>query len=316
MPRSLTREWLRYMRAGDFEAAWRISDAVLHARGGKSCRYSPIGQEALWDGQPLDGKRVLVRCCHGLGDTVQFVRYVPLIRQITRRVIVQTQARLIPLLENVTGIDAFATLYNKVPAHNYDAAVEIMELPQAFRTSLSEIPAMVPYIQVQSRHLPTSGNLAVGIVWRSGEWDKRRSIPFELIARLDRVPGITLHVLQRGRGLQERPLNFGVDSGSDDIGEAARVIAGLDLVISVDSMPAHLAGALGAPTWTLLHAHCDWRWMTARSDSPWYPTMRLFRQSRAGDWRSVIDEVKAELEQFAREFHRSAETPRQALLAA
>jgi hypothetical protein len=119
--------------------------------------------------------------------------------------------------------------------------VEIMELPHVFRTSLSDIPAMLPYIQIRPRPLPTSGNVGVGIVWKSGEWDKRRSIPVELIASFDCIPGLTLHVLQRGRGLRERPQNFGLDSGSDDILEAARVIAGLDLVISIDSMPAHLA---------------------------------------------------------------------------
>lgn len=304
------------MREGNFEAAWRISDAVLQARRPKSSRYSSIGQEALWDGQPLNGKRVLVRCCHGLGDTVQFIRYVPLVRQVARHVVVQAQARLVPLLENVAGVDAFATLYNDVPAESYDLAVEIMELPHVFRTSLQTIPREQPYVNVQPRSLLTSGNAAVGIIWASGEWDKRRSIPFQLIAGLDRIPGLTLHVLQRGRGLRERPQNFGIDSGSDDIAEAARAIAGLDLLISVDSMPAHLGGALGVQTWTLLHAHCDWRWMTARSDSPWYPTMRLFRQRRAQDWRSVIEAVKQELEQFARSFRRKAETPRQTLLAA
>jgi len=132
-------------------------------------------------------------------------------------------------------------------------------------------------------------------VWKAGDWDDRRSIPPELLAPLAEVPGVELHVLQRGPGLAERPAGFGIDSGSDNVLEAARVMKALDLVVTVDSMPAHLAGALGVPTWTLLHADPDWRWMEARDDSPWYPTMRVIRQERAGDWTGVVARVAADL---------------------
>jgi ADP-heptose:LPS heptosyltransferase len=114
----------------------------------------------------------------------------------------------------------------------------------------------------------------------------------------DRIAGVTLHILQRGRALLQRPVDFGIDSGSDDIYEAARTIAGLDLIMTIDSMPAHLAGAIGVPTWVLLHSDCDWRWMENRTDSPWYPTMRLFHQKHAGDWEPVIASVKEELERL------------------
>ncbi|MBA3970076.1 MAG: ADP-heptose--LPS heptosyltransferase, partial [Gemmatimonadetes bacterium] len=127
------------------------------------------------------------------------------------------------------------------------------------------------------------------------DWDERRSIPFPLLAPLARVPGITLHVLQRGRGLTEQPPGFGVVSGSDNILQAARVMRALDLVISVDSMTAHLAGALGVPVWSLLHAEADWRWMDGREDSPWYPTKRLFHQEQPGNWVPVIARVADEL---------------------
>jgi ADP-heptose:LPS heptosyltransferase len=122
-----------------------------------------------------------------------------------------------------------------------------------------------------------------------------------MFAGFDRIGGISLHILQRGRPLLQRPLDFGIDSGSDDLYQAARTIVALDLIITIDSMPAHLAGALGVPTWVLLHFDCDWRWMRNRTDSPWYPTMRLFRQKHPGDWRAVIARVKEGLERAARE---------------
>src|SRR5690606_6100423 len=136
---------------------------------------------------------------------------------------------------------------------------EVMELPHLFRTTLDALPARVPYLHPPSgppRPAPAKGGdapLAVGLVWRVGDWEPRRSIPFASLRPLAAVPGVTLHILQRGRGgLEERPPGFGVLSGSDDILAAARVMTTLDLIVSVDSMPAHLAGALGLPVWTLL----------------------------------------------------------------
>lgn len=140
----------------------------------------------------------------------------------------------------------------------------------------------------------------MGLVWRSGDWEfERRSVPFGLLGPLRAIPGVVLHVLQRGRALEECPPDFGILSGSDDILEAATVMSTLDLVISVDSMPAHLAGALGLPVWTLLASDADWRWMEGRDDSPWYPTMRLFRQPRPGAWNDLIARVVAELRTLA-----------------
>jgi hypothetical protein len=231
MARTLTAEWLCHMRNGDFDAAWRVSDEVLvTGLRTPATRHLHLSRQALWNGEPLDGKRVLIRCCHGLGDTIQFVRYVPLLRRTARRVIVQAQAAIGDLLQHVSGIDAIATLYDEVSDELYDCAVEVMELPFVFRTMLGNVPAETPYLGVQPRHVPRfDGNIAVGLVWQSGVWDKRRSIPVELLAAFDRIPGVTLHILQRGRALAERPQNFGIESGSDDILEAARVIAGLIL---------------------------------------------------------------------------------------
>jgi hypothetical protein len=284
------------MRRGDFEAAWRISDQALEKRA----RHVQPGtyQESTWRGEPLDGKRVLVRCCYGLGDTLQFIRYMPLLRRVARSVIVQAQASIVRVLEHVDGIDLLITRYNAVSPNNYDVAIDLTELPHVFRTSLKTIPPPIPYANFVPRPFEPK-NLRVGIFWEGSDWDQRRAVPLQLFAGFERIRGITLHVLQRGRALLQRSTDFGIDSGSDDIHEAARTIAGLDLMITIDSMPAHLAGAVGVPTWLLLHCDCDWRWMEDRTDSPWYPTMHLFRQQHAGDWQPVIARVKQELQQMA-----------------
>lgn len=294
--------WMRHMRGGDWEAAWRVSDRVLREHAGVPCWHLPRHQQWVWDGTPLDGKRVLVRCYHGLGDTVQFIRFLPRVTEIAAEVTVWAQPALIPLLETARGIDRLLPLHDGACEAAYDVDVEVMELSHVFRATPSTLPADVPYLHADPAPLPDDGGrLRVGLVWRAGDWDERRSIATALLAPLAEVPGVALHVLQRGPALAERPEGFGMVSGSDDITEVARVMRALDLVVSVDSLPAHLAGALAIPVWTLLHSEADWRWMEGREDTPWYPTMRLVRQPRAGDWESVLVRVAGELEALARE---------------
>jgi len=297
MTDALADVWREHMRRADFDAAWRISDEAVQER--HHCARAHDCEDSTWHGEQVDGKRILVRCCYGLGDTLQFIRYVPLLRRVARSVIVHTQAATVKLLERIDGIDALITRYNTVPPDSYDLAIGLSELPHLFRTNAQTIPAQVPYIQIASRLFPPTRTLKVGLMWHGGDWDRRRAVPVHLFAGLDQIGGVTLHVLQRGPALLRRPIDLGIDSGSDDIYESARTIAGLDLMITIDSMPAHLAGAMAVPTWVLLHSECDWRWMQKRSDSPWYPTMRLFRQEKAGDWRPVIARVKQELEYAA-----------------
>jgi hypothetical protein len=297
MSERLADLWRQHMRCGDFEAAWNISDRALRKRD--HCRHSP-DQESTWRGEPLDGKRVLVRCYYGLGDTLQFVRYVPLLRRIAHQVTLHAQASVARVLEYVEGIDRLTTRYNSISPDTYDVAVALAELPHIFRTNLDTIPATVPYISIAPRPFARTSNVRVGLVWQGSNWDPRRCVPVRLFAGFDRIPGVSLHILQRGRALLARPAGFGLDSGHDDLYEAARTIAALDLIVTIDSMPAHLAGAIGVPTWVLLHSDCDWRWMQLRTDSPWYPTMRLFRQKKPGEWSPVIARVKAELEAIAR----------------
>jgi hypothetical protein len=247
----------------------------------------------------LNDKRVLIRCYHGLGDTIQFIRYAPLVRRIARRVIVWAQPALLPLLETAEGIDELLPLHDGTPDVDYDIDIESMELPHVFRSTVETIPAKVPYLHVKRAELPADQNLRVGLVWRCGEWAPERAVPIDLLVPLGNIPGVTLHLMQLGEALNERPPGFGLVSGNEDVLTAAQTIAALDLMITIDSMPAHLAGALGVPTWTLLRSDCDWRWMEERADSPWYPTMRLFRQSRAGDWKGVVSQVMSELSAVA-----------------
>jgi hypothetical protein len=288
--------WKVFMQRGAFEAAWGISDAVLRARAGVPCGHWPRHLQYIWDGTPLAGKRILVRCYHGLGDTIQFIRYVSLLKEIAREVMVWAQPALLPLLRTMRGIDLLLPLHDGTPDVEYDIDVESMELPHIFRTRLATIPADIPYLHVEPAVLPRPGRLAVGLVWAAGEWDHaRRSIPFSLLAPLARIPQVALYILQRGPALAHYRPSFGTLSSADDVLETARIMRALDLVISVDTMPAHLAGALGVPVWTLLDTAADWRWMEGRAESPWYPTMRLFRQEEHGAWEPVIARVVAAL---------------------
>ena len=150
--------------------------------------------------------------------------------------------------------------------------------------------------------------MKVGLVWRGGDWDPRRDVPFDLLTQLAQLEEINFYVLQQEAPALEHHPSFKkiLPSGADAL-TTARIMRALDLVISIDSMPAHLAGALGVRTWTLLQKNADWRWMCGRDDNPWYPTMRLFRQQQAGDWQPVVAQVKRELGQllFSRKLHLS-----------
>jgi len=284
--------WMRCMLSGEFEKAWQKTDKDLRARAGQPCWHLPRHFQYIWDGNPLEGKRVLVRCYHGLGDTIQFIRYMPLLKAVAAEVIVWAQRELLPLLETAQGIDQLLPLHDGTPEVAYDTDVEIMELPHIFRTTLATIPAHVPYLHVEPRFLSSAPEqLAVGVVWQAGNWDGRRSIPFSALAPLAAIPGVQLCILQGDAEWAGWQAGVGINPGALNLYEYARVVRGLDLLITVDSMPAHLAGALGVPVWTLLHADADWRWMQHRNDSPWYPTMRLFRQTQAGDWAGVVERL-------------------------
>jgi hypothetical protein len=291
--------WMQHMRNGAFEEAWKCSDADLKARAGKPCWHLPRHFQYIWNSESLEGKRVLIRCYHGLGDTIQFIRFVPFVKAIAKEVIVWAQPKLIPLLKTMQAIDLLFPLHNGSPEVEYDSDVEIMELAHIFRTTLSTIPSTIPYLHVEPMLLlPDNQEFKVGIVWKAGDWDERRNIPFSYLQPLVDIQNIQVIILQDDPAAAGWKQEFGINAADLNFYDQARVIRGLNLMISIDSMPAHLAGALGVPVWNLLHAHADWRWMNERDDSPWYPTMRLFRQQQEGNWENVIKTVAAELKKL------------------
>lgn len=284
--------WTRHMRHGRFSAAWRVSDKVLRSRVQPNL---PRHQQILWRGAPLAGQRVIIRCYRGLGDTINFIRYVPLLKALAAKITVSAQAELLPLLRTMSEIDCLVPLERDGEQQDYDVEVEVTELPHVFRTTVSTIPAHVPYFQVPPTPLPVSPGLAVGFVWAAGDWDHRRTIARRHLAPLTGLPGISLYSFQRGEAAADARAIGALPVDWEDILHEAALLQSLDLLISVDTMPAHLAGALAVPVWLLLHSEPDWRWMVRRDDSPWYPTMRLFRQQHAGQWQPVVQRVAAEL---------------------
>ncbi|MBV9084820.1 MAG: hypothetical protein JOZ62_19250, partial [Acidobacteriaceae bacterium] len=267
--------WNCHMLLGDFESAWCESDAIA-ARG----KPDP---HRFWDGKPLAGKRILIRCLHGLGDTLQFIRYAPMLRSICPFVAIESQPALLCLMqESALGNDIFTW---GSPEPHWESQVEVTELPRIFRTTLETIPRCVPYIRA-SRHTTDgtsrgTGGLRVGLVWESSQYNPARSLPLQFLSEIldvDRNRDVRFFSLQAGEARRHvRALDGDVED-LQDANEAvlttAGHIAGLDLVITVDTMVAHLAAAMGALTWVLVPFQCDWRWMLQRSDSPWYPTMR------------------------------------------
>jgi len=289
--------WLTAMRRADFATAWQISDRVLTERCARreDCSRWPRHLQFIWTGAPLDGKDVLVRCYHGLGDTIQYARFLEPLRRRARKISVWAQPALLRLLTHVRGCDELLPLHDGVPQTCYDVDIELMEIAHALRITLDDLPGPIPYIHIAPPSTPDSERartcLHVGIAWRSGSWDPTRSIAPSALAPLSNIPGIALHSLQ----FPPEPLPFAVDDlACRDIERMAQRMLSLDLVISVDTMVAHLAGALGLPTWVLLNDEPDWRWCDDRIDSPWYPTMRLFRR-RSNDWKPLLAHVTAAL---------------------
>lgn len=297
----LNEKWIRLARAGCLGEAWSVSDQALAARARLECSHWPRHQQFVWTGESLRGKRVLVRCYHGLGDTLQFVRFLPQLRALDTTVVLWVQASLIPLLKTLeNGAHHLLPLHDGTPDADYDVDLELFELLHALRVDSHSAGAPSPYL-LPSLERARGGTrpLKVGLVWRAGNWNAQRSLPCELLGRFKHLEGVEWFLFQRGPGLAQWPHDFASAPDMADMMDEARQMLRLDLLISVDTCSAHLAGALGVRVWTLLPYEADWRWMENRSDTPWYPTMRLFRQRSPGNWEGVMAEVRAELEKLA-----------------
>lgn len=294
------------LRAGfpKYEARW---DAAQ--RGQRRDFAAP-----LWLGEPpLAGKTILLHAEQGLGDTLQFARYAPLLTARGARVLLEVQSVLKPLLGSLPGVARLLVRGEALPA--FDLHCPLLSLPLACGTDRETVPADTPYVRAPAdrveRWRPVFAGIKevkVGVAWAGNPHhrnDRNRSVPFESFAALFATPGCRFFGLQKDVAPDDAARLARMAAFTDfsaqiaDFGDSAAIIQELDIVVTVDTATAHLAGALGAKTWILLPFSPDWRWMIEREDSPWYPTARLFRQKQPGHWPAVIDRVAVELRALA-----------------
>jgi hypothetical protein len=282
----------------EFEWRWRIASAGLPAM-----KF----QQPRWDGGDLTGKRLLLYSEQGLGDTIQFARFAPEIARRGGRIMLAVQRELTALLRQIEGVEEIVAKTDPLP--EFDVHYPLMSLPLALKTTEQTIPAKIPYLQADAKlaarwkdRVPADGRKKVGLAWagRPGySQDRQRSFSLSTLLPLGDVPNTWFCSLQKGEAARqttgaEIPLADWTGE-LNDLAETAGLIENLDLVICADTVVAHLAGAMGKPTWVLLPFAADWRWGLERGDSRWYSTMRLFRQTRLDDWTEPIEQVREAL---------------------
>ncbi len=293
---------------GQFRAGWPLYETRMEPTAVEST-FREMPQPMWRGGDDIRGSTILLHAEQGAGDAIQFVRYAPLVAARGGIVWLEVARVLKPLLTSVQGIAGVIASGETRP----DCALQcpLMSLPHLFDTDLASIPAEVPYLNIDAarrdawrQRLGSTTRPRVGIAWSgnpSHSTDRLRSIPLELLTPLLQRRDCEFHVVQAGITAADatRLAQLGVRNHSaalSDFAETAALMASLDLIISVDSAPAHLAGALARPTWVMLPFSADWRWMRDRTDSAWYPTLRLFRQPKPGDWTSVVANVAQALD--------------------
>lgn len=281
-------QWTAAMRAERYEEAWDMCSAALVRRDPRrrDDPSQPYHRRWVWDGRSFEGKDVLVRCYHGLGDTIQFARYLPHLEKHVTRLTVEAPRRLTDILRSALGWRTKVVPFDPAkPLPGAECDIEITELDFALR--LPPTVSSPAYLRTSRAILPKG---TVAFCYDSGDWDSERSVPAQLLAPLCRLaPSLTLVTEPTG-------LNVLNPNGCPfDMKTTAAFITTADLVITVDTMIAHLAGALGRPTWLMLKAAPDWRWSPTRTSTPWYPTMRLYVQPSPGDWRSVVARIADDL---------------------
>ncbi len=296
------------LRNGDWKTGFGLYELRMQLPGATKLS----GGTPIWDGDSLAGKTILVRNEQGLGDCIQFARYLPLVKNRGGRVLLRCRRSMLGLLSTCAGIDELIDVSAPLPKH--DVLVPMLSLPRIFGTTPDNVPNMVPYLKAhQAREEAWEKRLAedkgykIGIVWRGNPGyssDKRRSVRLENFQPIGQLNRVQFYSLQKEDVSEEidsmrhrfQVRNFGSELDKEGAFlDTAAIMKSLDLVISVDSSSAHLAGALGIPVWLALAYSADWRWMLDREDTPWYPTMRLFRQSSMNGWGDVFERMAGEL---------------------
>ncbi|HEY7158656.1 MAG TPA: DUF6165 family protein [Gemmataceae bacterium] len=306
-----------WLQMGDFARGWEEYEWRW-----KKAKVPPRDfPQPLWDGSPLEGRTLLLHTEQGLGDTLQFIRYAPLVKQRGGTVIVECPTALGQLLARCSGIDRL--IARGAPLPIFDVHAPLLSLPRIFGTTLANVPANVPYLFADATlidywrsELSGVAGFKIGIAWQGNPRfpaDGMRSIPLTHFTPLAQVEGVRLFSLQKGPGREQLPAVAGylpvidladrLDETTGGFMDTAAVMKNLDLVVTSDTSIAHLAGALGVPVWVALALGADWRYLLGREDSPWYPTMRLFRQTRLGDWDSVFERIATELRGDRRDAH-------------
>jgi Flp pilus assembly protein TadD len=294
---------------GDYEKGWQEYEWRRKATDYRGRNFS----RPLWDGCDVSGRTILLyseKGFEGFGDTIQFIRYAPLLAERGAKVVVECQKELTSLIKNVEGVTQVVSYGERIPG--FDLHCPFLSLPAVFKATIGSIPSTTPYITAdpglvqkwRDRIGQDNSGFKIGLVWAGNLAHPRsqyRSCSLDQFLPLAPFDDITIYSLQKGEAAamsKNPPAGMKVVDYTEDFNDfsdAAAFMENLDLVISVDTAAAHLAGALGKPVWTLLPFVPEWRWLLDREDSPWYPTMRIFRQPSAGDWKSVISRVADEL---------------------
>ncbi|MDR6449572.1 tetratricopeptide (TPR) repeat protein [Paraburkholderia terricola] len=298
--------WL-LLKRGDYKQGWAEFTQRWRKRDYEAIAIPGVPE---WRGEPLEGRRLLIVGEQGFGDHFQFLRFARVLEQLGATVDIRVREPLLPLLERTPGVHR---AFSGQPEEPYDFWVPMMSVPSNIGLELSAIPAEVPYLFADKaktkawRKRVNAGDRSkrkVGLAWAGSSTfgnDRYRSAELADLSALSSLKNVAWHALQKGPAhaqLADAPAAFRAhDFTADlhDFDDTAALIMNLDLVITVDTAVAHLAAALGKPVWTLLPANSDWRWLEARSDSPWYPGMKLFRQTTLGDWAPVVKQVSEEL---------------------
>lgn len=295
-----------FLLAGEFIRGWPAYDWRWKRPRNAKRRF----KEAEWNPDETGKFTILVHAEQGLGDTIHFLRYVPMIAALGHKVVVEAPGPLIKLASGIDGAARIVKAGDALPP--FDRQVALLDLARAFKTTMASIPARVPYITAPAPlklAAPIGTGCRIGIAWSGNpahSGDRLRSVPFSRFLSLVDVPGTAWYSLQVGEARAEIHKAsvgaFVVDLGAKlgDFQDTANAVAGLDLVITIDTAVAHLAGAMGKTVWVALPFAPDWRWMLERQDSPWYPSMRLFRQSAPGDWAGVFKRMRETLAQAAK----------------